>query len=49
MLQIQKIKKFKILSKDFSTHEGELGPTLKLRRNVVIDKNKDIINKLYIN
>uniref|UniRef100_A0A182NTC4 long-chain-fatty-acid--CoA ligase n=1 Tax=Anopheles dirus TaxID=7168 RepID=A0A182NTC4_9DIPT len=43
----QKIQKFALLTADFSVPGGELGPTLKVKRNVVVDKNKDVIEKFY--
>nr|XP_040231069.2 very long-chain-fatty-acid--CoA ligase bubblegum [Anopheles coluzzii]XP_040231070.2 very long-chain-fatty-acid--CoA ligase bubblegum [Anopheles coluzzii]XP_040231072.2 very long-chain-fatty-acid--CoA ligase bubblegum [Anopheles coluzzii]XP_040231073.2 very long-chain-fatty-acid--CoA ligase bubblegum [Anopheles coluzzii] len=43
----QKIQKFALLKSDFSVPGGELGPTLKIKRNVVAEKNKDIIEKFY--
>ncbi|XP_036383253.1 long-chain-fatty-acid--CoA ligase ACSBG2-like [Megalops cyprinoides] len=43
----QKIQKWAILERDFSISGGELGPTMKLKRPVVLKMYEDIINKFY--
>jgi len=44
----EQIKRFKLISYEWSTLTGELTPTLKLRRNFIIEKYKDIIDNLFV-
>ncbi len=47
LAKVETIKKFAILPQDFSIETGELTSTLKLKRRVVYQKYKDIIECLY--
>jgi long-chain acyl-CoA synthetase len=46
-VRVEQIKKFAILPRDFSQEQGELTPTLKLRRRVVQEHFADEIERLY--
>jgi long-chain acyl-CoA synthetase len=42
-----KVKKFAILPEDFTVENGYLTPTLKVKRKVITEKNKEILDSLY--
>jgi long-subunit acyl-CoA synthetase (AMP-forming) len=45
--RVQTIKKFKILESEFSIENGCLTPTMKLKRNFIIEKFKKEIDEMY--
>src|SRR5437868_4138501 len=45
--RVEQVKKFEILPEDLSQATGELTPTLKVKRNVVVEKFADRVEALY--
>jgi long-subunit acyl-CoA synthetase (AMP-forming) len=45
--QVSKVKNYTLLPHDFSMENGELTPTLKVRRNAVVSNYSDIIDSMY--
>ena len=45
--QTKKIRKFISSNEVFSTDNGQLTPTLKIRRHIIANRYKDEINNLY--
>ncbi len=44
---VEQVKRFEILPEDLSQETGELTPTLKVKRNIVLDKFGDLIDSIY--
>jgi long-chain acyl-CoA synthetase len=44
---VEQVKRFEILPEDLSQETGELTPTLKVKRNIVLDKFEDVIDSIY--
>ncbi|MBD1148983.1 long-chain fatty acid--CoA ligase [Pelagibacterales bacterium SAG-MED30] len=44
---IEKVKKFKLIKEEFTIENGMLTPTLKLKRNKILEKYKENLEKLY--
>ena len=42
-----KVKKFPILPGDFTVENGLLTPTLKVKRRVITDQHRDLLDSLY--
>jgi len=47
--QWETVKKFELMEKEWSIDGGELTPTMKVKRKVVLDKYKEIIDRIYLN
>jgi long-chain acyl-CoA synthetase len=47
LASFEQVKKFALLETDFSQETGELTPTLKVRRKVVVEKYGRILDDLY--
>jgi long-chain acyl-CoA synthetase len=43
----EQIRKFKILDRDFSIENGELTPTMKLRKSRIIENHRALVHELY--
>ena len=46
-VSVEQIKKFKVLERDFALELGELTPTMKLRRNRVMEKFAAELDEMY--
>jgi len=44
----EQIRKFRILERDFTIETGELTPTMKVRRNRVLENHRDVVSELYM-
>lgn len=44
---VEQVKKFELLPNEWTIDSGELTPTLKLKRKVILEKYKDIFNRIY--
>ena len=41
------IKRFHVLDREFTIEDGELTPTMKIKRKVIVEKHRDILEGLY--
>ena len=47
LAQFEKVKKFALLEREMSVEKGELTPTLKVKRRIVDEMYRDVIDRLY--
>ncbi len=47
LAQYERVKRIALLEHEFSVQDGELTPTLKVKRRVVDEKYRDVIDRLY--
>jgi long-chain acyl-CoA synthetase len=45
--QVEQVKKFELLPRDWSVESGELTPKLSLKRKVIMEKYRDAIERIY--
>lgn len=43
----EQVKKIELVANEWSINSGELTPTLKLKRKFILEKNKDLVEKIY--
>lgn len=48
LADFERIRRFKILERDFSIEQGELTPTMKIRRGKVLENHRELVNLLYL-
>ena len=48
LADFERIRRFKVLDRDFSIEEGELTPTMKIRRARVLENHSALISELYL-
>jgi long-chain acyl-CoA synthetase len=47
LAKYERVRKFALLGKPFTIESGELTPTLKLKRRVIEERNKDLVERFY--
>jgi long-chain acyl-CoA synthetase len=48
LASFEQVRKFKILDRDFSIELGELTPTMKVRRNRVLENHRELVSEMYL-
>ncbi len=48
LADFERIRRFKVLDRDFSIEHGELTPTMKIRRGRVLENHQALVSELYL-
>ncbi len=48
LASFEQIRKYKVLDREFTIEQGELTPTMKLRRSKVLENHRDLIAEMYV-
>src|SRR5579884_592608 len=48
LADFERIRRFKVLERDFSIDQGELTPTMKIRRARVLENHRELVSGLYL-
>ena len=48
LADFERIRRFRVLERDFSIDQGELTPTMKIRRGRVLENHKELVSQLYL-
>jgi len=47
LARVERVRRFVLLDRDFSQEEGEMTPTMKMRRKALEEKHSDLFDRLY--
>jgi long-chain acyl-CoA synthetase len=48
LAEFERIRRFRVLERDFSIDQGELTPTMKIRRGRVLENHRELVSQLYL-
>ncbi len=48
LAEFERIRRFRVLDRDFSIEQGELTPTMKIRRARVLENHRELVSQLYL-
>jgi long-chain acyl-CoA synthetase len=48
LAQFEKIKRFELIPNDLSVENGTLTPSLKVKRKVVVERYRDLLEKMFV-